>query len=202
MKSSFYFLLALVLISCQSTTKKSSEQTAETEDSTYVQPPLLMDLFKWEEIGGAVWVYEGDEISVAQASSTGYRITEDTYKDFHLKIDFFPDAIVNSGIFIRCLKNDSINADNCYEINIWDEHVNQDFRTGAIVGKQVPIAKVETVGKWNTYEIKAKGKHIQAWVNGVQTADYHEAEHRAGTIALQIFGDGMIRFRNLSIEPL
>ncbi|MEO0473827.1 MAG: DUF1080 domain-containing protein, partial [Bacteroidota bacterium] len=113
-----------------------------------------------------------------------------------------PDSVVNSGVFIRCNNGDSIDAVNCYEINIWDQHVNQDFRTGAIVMRQKPLAHVETIDKWNTYEIKAEGTHIEAWVNGEQTADYQTEEIHAGTIALQLFGEGRIRFRNLQLQPL
>jgi len=56
-------------------------------------------------------------------------------------------------------------------------------------------SKIEEVNKvlkrndWNEYKIKAEGKRIQLWINGVQTIDYTEADPKIadyGVIAVQI----------------
>ena len=45
------------------------------------------------------------------------------------------------------------------------------------------------IGDWNDYVIRAEGKRIQLWLNGVQTVDYTEEDptvDTAGVIAVQI----------------
>jgi hypothetical protein len=61
----------------------------------------------------------------------------------------------NSGVFIRCSNPQNISPATCYEVNIWDSRTVDNFRTGAIVDLAKPTAVVNTVGKWNTYEITA-----------------------------------------------
>jgi hypothetical protein len=70
----------------------------------------------------------------------------------------------------------------------------------------VPFAKtlvpIKAGGKWNTYEIVAKGSKFWATLNGTKTVDGAEnADHAAGPIALQ-FGVGTVKFRKVQIKPL
>jgi hypothetical protein len=51
------------------------------------------------------------------------------------------------------------------------------------------IAKILKKDDWNDYRIRCEGKHIELWLNGVQTVDYTEEEagiSQAGIIAVQI----------------
>lgn len=51
------------------------------------------------------------------------------------------------------------------------------------------IAKILKKDDWNDYRIRCEGKHIQLWLNGVQTVDYTEEEAniaQSGVIAVQI----------------
>jgi hypothetical protein len=63
-------------------------------------------------------------------------------------------------------------------------------------------------GKWNRFTIKAKGRRLQTWLNGIPCADYTDAdaEHFTprGFIALQVHGgrEGQIRWRKLHIKEL
>ena len=166
------------------------------------QPLFVEGGNNWSTIGEAVWETENDQLTGKEGTGMGFAITKDTYSNFHLKLEFFPDSAVNSGIFFRCAK-DSISPVNCYEANIWDEHVNQDFRTGAIVRQSnPPLVKVNTLNRWNTYEIKADGDHIQVWVNDQKTVDFKSDLASEGIIALQLFKEGNIKFRNVMIKEL
>jgi hypothetical protein len=40
-------------------------------------------------------------------------------------------------------------------------------------------------GKWNTYEITAKGDHLIVMLNGQKTAETHNGKHVRGPIGLQ-----------------
>jgi hypothetical protein len=63
-------------------------------------------------------------------------------------------------------------------------------------------------GKWNTYEITAKGSQLTVVLNGVQTASVEDSKHAQGPFALQ-FGNGpndapggAIKWRKVQIKPL
>ena len=55
---------------------------------------------------------------------------------------------------------------NAYEANIWDTRPEPSYGTGAIVN----VAKVDPMpkagGKWNVYEIPAKGSTFTVTLNG------------------------------------
>ena len=166
------------------------------------QQLFIEDADDWTTIGVANWGSEKGNLTGLEGEGLGFAVTKNSYKDFHLKLEFFPDSIVNSGIFFRC-SLDSISPLNCYEANIWDNHVNQDFRTGALVRQFFPpLARVETLNKWNTYEIIADGSHIKVWVNGQNTVDFESKLSDEGILALQMFKSGMIKFRNIFIREL
>ncbi|GMN08743.1 hypothetical protein MTsPCn9_08010 [Croceitalea sp. MTPC9] len=155
----------------------------------------------WKRFGGTTWKFSNGELIGVADNTNGSVITQNTYTDFVLELEFKPDDTINSGVFIRC-SNQEINPTDCYEANIWDLHPNQDFRTGAIVLKAVPLAIVETNNKWNTYKINADKNHVQVWVNGILTVDISDNTLSNGYIGLQANGTGEIKFRNVRITPL
>ena len=59
-------------------------------------------------------------------------------------------------------------------MNIFDKRPDPTYGTGAIVD----VAKVEPMpkagGKWNTYEITAKGPHLVVVLNGQKTVDVQD----------------------------
>ena len=128
-------------------------------------------------------------------------MTKKAYKDFALTVEFYPDDTVNSGVFLRC-KNAGLSAADCYELNIWDDNPSPEYRTGAVVTRANPLAQVQTINKWNTYEVRCEGDRIQASVNGVATADLRDRSLSEGYVGLQARGIGVIKFRNVKIRPL
>jgi hypothetical protein len=114
------------------------------------------DLDRWNAIGDGNWqLIDG----IVQAyKGNGFLVSKDTFTDFEIKAEFWVDTKANSGIFIRCADPEKLTAENCYEVNIFDERPDPSFGTGAIVN----VAKVEPMpkaaDKWNTYEIVAKAR--------------------------------------------
>jgi hypothetical protein len=155
----------------------------------------------WFIKGDANWNFSNNELIGKIKNGAGFIMSQQKYKDFILELEFKPDSTINSGIFIRC-KNNDINPTDCYEVNIWDLHPNQDYRTGAIVMKSIPLTMVQTIDKWNTYKIKNEKDHILVWVNGILTADIRDKVLTEGYIGLQASGTGEIRFRNVKIKTL
>src|ERR1019366_8306861 len=130
------------------------------------------------------------------------------------RAEFWVDDDTNSGIFIRCTDPDKVTAANAYEVNIWDKRPEPSYGTGAIVN----VAKVDPMpkaaGKWNVYEITAKGSTFTVTLNGQKTVDgAQDAKLATGRIALQhglglkdangVESDkGVVKFRKVQIKPL
>jgi len=151
-------------------------------------------------MGDSIWSVE-EEVLVAGGEGDGFLVSKQSLDNFQLKVEFRVDASVNSGIFIRCQERQDINPNTCYEFNIWDEHPQQQARTGAIVSRAMPpLAQVSTLGRWSTYEITANGPLLEARVNGELTAVLEDSQWQTGFIALQHWGEGSVRFRNLQIQ--
>lgn len=155
----------------------------------------------WFQEGRASWKYDGDQLVGTSLGSSGFVMTTKEYKNFVLTLEFFPDAGINSGIFVRC-KEKLISNKECYEMNIWDNHPDQELRTGSIVTRAKPLIHAETIGKWNTYKISCENNHIRTWINGQLTADIIDDDLAEGYIALQASEPGRIRFRNVRIQNL
>ena len=109
------------------------------------------DLAGWNAIGDVVWQRGGNTVSVRPQPATGYLVSPNTYGRFRLTVEFRIEDDTNSGIFVGCtnpVSVDAINPMDCLEVNIWDNHPNQDFRTGSVVTRVRPAARVETLGRW------------------------------------------------------
>ena len=160
------------------------------------------NLDNWNAIGNANWrIADG----VVQADSgdkrQGYLVSKNSYTDFQVRAEFWVDDDANSGVFIRCTDPTLVNSKNAYEVNIFDKRPDPSYGTGAIVS----VAKASTVlkagGRWNTYDITAKGPHFTVVLNGVKTAEVDNGRHASGRIALQ-YGAGVVKFRKVEIRPL
>ena len=160
------------------------------------------DLGRWSQTGDANWISTAGITKSTNQSGTGFLVSTELYDDFELTVEFKPDATVNSGVLVRCQDPEDIALSNCYEINIWDLHPNQGYRTGAIViHSSPPFVHLNSVEKWNQYRIIARGDKLSVWLNEELTAAMATAEFDRGHIALQSAG-GKVQFRNLSIKTM
>ena len=164
-------------------------------------------LDNWNRVGDANWRAEDGAI-VADKGKGGYLVSKNSYKDFQIRAEFWADHTTNSGIFIRITDPNKITATDAYEVNIYDQRPDPSYGTGAIVNyaKVSPMPKAG--GKWNTYEITAKGSQLTVVLNGVQTVNVQDSKLAQGPFALQ-FGNlpndapgGVIKWRKVQIKPL
>jgi Domain of Unknown Function (DUF1080) len=158
---------------------------------------------EWSEVGKANWAMKDGAMTAdkLEGKDPSYLVSKDSYKDFQIRAEFWVDEEANSGIFLRCDQADKIDSKICYEVNIFDKRPDPSYGTGAIVdvAKVNPMPKA--AGKWNTYEITAKGPHLTIVLNGEKTADVEDSKHLAGHFALQ-YGSGVVKFRKVEIKPL
>jgi hypothetical protein len=169
--------------------------------TTLVDGQKGMENFR--RVGDANWS-AGDGVIQATAGGKdpGYLVTNNSYKDFMLKAEFWASDDANSGVFLRCQNPAVITDENCYEANIFDQRPDPTYATGAIVKvAKLNAPMIKAGGKWNTYELTAQGDHLVVVLNGVKTVDVHDAKLREGPIALQ-WGRGTIKWRKVEIKPL
>ena len=116
-------------------------------------------LDNWNRVGDANWRLE-DGAVVADKGKGGNLVSKNSYKDFQIRAEFWADHNTNSGIYIRITDPKTISSKSAYEVNIYDQRPESEYGTGAIVnvGKVSPMPKAG--GKWNTYEITAKGPRL------------------------------------------
>ncbi len=166
-------------------------------------------LENWNRAGDANWRAEGGAI-VADKGKGGHLVSKNAYNDFAFYAEFWAETDTNSGVFIRCTDPNKINSVNCYEVNIWDIRPDPSYGTGAIVDvAAVPVPIVNKAGgRWNTYEIYAKGSQMTISLNGVVTVHTQDSKHAGGLVTLQ-YGAGVkgatggpIKWRKVMIKSL
>jgi len=153
----------------------------------------------WNVIGDANW--ELEDGAVQADSGSGFLVTEDSYADFELTLEFWVDEPANSGIFVRCADPQSVRDTNAYEVNIYDTRADQTYRTGGIVHIAAPLSVINTPGRWNTYEIVAQGTRLKVTLNGTPMVVVEDSKFSDGPIALQ-YGAGVVKFRNVRVRRL
>jgi hypothetical protein len=156
------------------------------------------NLDNWNHVGDANWQLVDGVVQADKGS--GFLVSKTSYTDFQMRVEFWVDADANSGVFLRMSDPQKITSSNSYEVNIVDKRPDM-YGTGAIVN----VAKVSPVpqagGKWNTYEITAKGSHLTVTFNGTRTVDVEDSKHASGPVGLQ-HAAGLVKFRKVQIRPL
>jgi hypothetical protein len=165
------------------------------------------NLDNWNTIGTANWKLDEDGI-VAADGGNGFLVSKNSYKDFELRVEFWLEPRTNSGVFIRCTDPNSVSGKTAYEVNIWDTRPEQKYGTGALVDVAAVDPMPHAGGKWNIYDITAKGDTFTVILNGQKTVDGAKSDKFAsGRIALQhgmgaTDDKGVVKFRKVEIKPL
>jgi Domain of Unknown Function (DUF1080) len=170
------------------------------------------NLDNFNQTGNANWRIEDG--AVVADKGNGLLVTKNVYTDYQIRAEFWVDTETNSGIYIRCTNPEQVSSATAYEVNIWDTRPDPSYGTGAIVN----VAKVDPMpkagGKWNVFEITAKGSTFTVSLNGQKTVDgAQDAKFATGRIALQhalgvkdangVENDkGVVKFRKVEIKPM
>ena len=165
-------------------------------------------LDNFNRVGAANWHAEDGAIVADNRGIEGYLVTKKAYRDFQIRAEFWADHSTNSGIFLRASNPAKIEATTSYEVNIFDQRPDPVYGTGAVVNvaKVVPMPKAG--GRWNFYEVTARGPQLTVVLNGVQTVSVQDGKFSQGPIALQYANGadgkpgGAIKWRKLEIREL
>jgi hypothetical protein len=185
-----------VLTGCSSLGNSAGWTTLVDEKGGQANFNVLGDA-NWRMVDGALQADKG----------AGFLVSKESYADFEIRAEFWADENANSGIFIRMSDVKTVTAANSYEVNIYDKRPDPLYGTGAIVdiAKVSPMPKA--AGKWNVFEITAKGNQLIVKLNGVQTVDVRDNKFARGPLALQyapgvVKDSGTIKFRKVQIRAL
>ena len=177
----------------------------------------------WRRVNGSAeyHVEDGCIVGVCDPNSkmNTFLRTERTFKDFIFTVQMKFDVAGNSGIQFRSLQRDGDGRGYGYQCETdknpqrgWSGGIYDEARRGwlyTLAGKERAKARQAfDHDGWNTYVIKAQGRRLQTWVNGVPCADFVDLDDDAftpeGFIALQVHSgkQGTIRWRHIKIRVL
>jgi hypothetical protein len=140
------------------------------------------------------------------------------YKDFEVRLKFklLGDAkkhFVNSGVQFRSERVPGSAEMTGYQADLGDPSwwgcLYDESRRNRVLA-QSDMSKLNKVlrrGDWNDYKVRAEGRRIRIYLNGVQSVDYTEKDEKIpqeGRIGLQIHGGGPaeVWFKDLTIREL
>jgi hypothetical protein len=176
---------------------------AASQDAGWVTLFDGKSLDGWDQVGESNWRVEDGAIVVDKMAGkdAGYLVTKNSYKNFVVRVEFWPSDNANSGIYFRCLDAKKITDRTCYEANIFDQRPDPSYGTGAITRYVEVDPMPKAGGKWNTYEVTVKGRDVTVVLNGQTTAKLRNGMFDEGPIALQ-HGAGAIKFRKVEVKAL
>lgn len=178
----------------------------------------------WEQHNGTATYRVEDGVIVgktSEGSPNSFLCSKKDYSDFELKFEVKVDDQLNSGVQIRSVsdpnnKNGRVHgpqveiATNGTAGFIYGEALGTGWlspdEARADAKKQAAFKK----GEWNKYHVKADGKTIKTWVNGVPVADLVDDKSgmAKGFLGLQVHGIKRgtgpyeVRWRNLELKDL
>ena len=149
------------------------------------------------------WAALNGELAVVETKDNADLVTEQTFQDMKLHLEFNVDAKSNSGVYLR----------GRYEIQILDDptKVTEEHGCGALYSRIAPkLDATKPAGEWQTFDITFVGRQLKVVLNGREVVDtlvegvtggaLNPFEGEPGPLMLQ--GDhGKVRFRNIVVTP-
>jgi len=182
------------------------------------------DLDAWVPLGGhAKFEAKGEVIvgTVVVGSKSTYLSTKkDDYANFIFTAELKTVVDGNTGIMFRAQSKEGKAKGSVTVFGPQAELEGLDkkrYWSGGIYGQSAggwiyplwldahkKVRNARNDDGWNRITIKAKGKTIKTWFNGVPAAHWKTEEYPKGFFSLQIHAgkEGMIHFRNIKVKEL
>lgn len=180
--------------------------------------------FRLSDVPGGWTVEEG---RLTRVASAGDLITEDTFDDFEIVLEWMVEPGGNSGLFFRATEEVEVIYFGAAEVQMLDDDGHADGASPLTSAGSnyalhpAPEGVARPAGEWNKFRITVDGARVEQWMNGVHVvtyelwspeweelvaaskfADWPEyARARSGHIGLQDHGD-RVWFRNIRIREL
>jgi Domain of Unknown Function (DUF1080) len=139
--------------------------------------------------------------------------TTKAYGDFELrlKVKLLGGDKANAGIQFRTARIPNHHEVSGYQADMgtgwWGALYDESRRNKVLVGPdQTKMKALVKPDDWNDYVIRAQGKRVQLWVNGVQTVDYTEEDPSiatSGVICVQIHSGPPSEawYKDITLQP-
>jgi hypothetical protein len=151
------------------------------------------------------WAVVDGELAVVEPKGNSDLVSDGTFQDMRLHLEFNVDKKSNSGVYLR----------GKYEVQILDnpdEKMALDSHgCGAVYSRLAPkVNAAKAAGEWQTLDVEFVGRQVrvalngtvvtQGLVDGVTGGAISPFEEEPGPLMLQ--GDhGKVRFRNIVVTP-
>lgn len=163
-------------------------------------------------------VQNGELVGTSVAGSpNSFLVTDKTYGDFILTLEFKVDSTQNSGIQIRSESNAAYDNYRVhgYQVEIdpssraWTGGIYDEARRGWLYPLTYDIAaqKAFKQNEWNKFYIECIGNNIRTWINNVPAAFLIDSLTHEGFIGLQVHAIGdntiagsQVRWKNIRIQ--
>jgi hypothetical protein len=171
----------------------------------------------WRVVNGAI----------ERGTGGGDLVTDETFANFDLALDWKVEPGGNSGIMYRIADTGEHTYETGPEMQVLDDERHPDGKSrltsaGAVYGLYpAPEGVAKPAGEWNSARIVVNGNHVEHWLNGTPVAKYDlgsvDWERRVaaskfaewkdygraprGRIGLQDHGDP-VSYRNIRIRVL
>ncbi len=151
------------------------------------------------------WAVVAGELAVVESKGNADLVTDKTFQDLKLHIEFNVEPHSNSGVYLR----------GRYEIQIEAQDpasLAAEQKCGALYSRIAPtVNATKPAGEWQTYDITLVGRQLtvvlngktildDVYVDGITGGAINPFEGEPGPLMLQ--GDhGKVRFRNIVLTP-
>lgn len=173
----------------------------------------------WDGETNSIWhVRDGAFVGgkpPAKVPQNEFLATARSYTNFVLRLEFKltgTEGFVNGGVQFRSQRRKGDSEMIGYQADIgegWYGSLYDESRRNKLMAKadEAAVKRAVKPGEWNRYEVRCEGRRIVLKINGVQTADYTEADATIpqwGRIGLQVHGGGVTEasYRAITIEEL
>lgn len=180
------------------------------------------DLTGWTQKNGTATYRVEDGCVVgktSEGSPNSFLCTDKDYANFELKFEVKVDDELNSGVQIRSVSKPDIKGGRVHGPQV---EIATNGTAGYVYGEALDTGWLTTdmssdaaraafkKGEWNSYHVKAQGKSLKTWVNGIPVADYvdEKTNMNTGFIGLQVHGIPKgtgpyeVRWRNILLKEL
>ena len=177
-----------------------------TKNPVWGKPIALFngkDMDSWHAMGKNQWVVEAGVLKSPKSGSN--LVSDDTFKDFKLHIEFRYPEESNSGIYLR----------GRYEVQVADNKGMEpsSILFGGIYGFLTPNEMVaKAAGEWQSFDITLIGRRVSIIANGISIINdqiipgitggaLDSKEGEPGPFLIQ--GDhGPVEYRNIVVTPV
>ena len=190
------------------------------------EPPRYVQIFDGKTFAGwdgdveKTWRIKDDAFVGGSLETTVPRnefvATTRQFTNFVLRLQFKlegTEGFVNGGVQMRSQRIPNHHEMIGYQVDIgdptWWGSIYDESRRNKVMAQADTnqVNKILRRGDWNQYEIRCEGKRVRAYINGLMTVDYTEADDaipQFGRIGLQVHGGGkaVLSYREIYVQEL